>query len=408
MTAFWISSAALAALALAFLLPTLLRHRHAPTTADYVQDAHLVVLREQLAQIDAELADGTLDQEQHRLARAEIERRALEEETRRGEPGRSAPNRAAVTAAVFALGVPFLAFGLYSHLGKPAAADDSAALVPASQDGKLTPEQIEAMIKAIERRLEGQPDQPTAAEGWALLGRVYGSTQRFAEASRAFARSLAIAPNDAQVLADQADVLAMLQGQSVTGEPARLAARALQIDPQNVKALALNGTAAFERKDFPAAADYWRRARALAPPGSGLVEAMDRNIAQAQTAQKPGSSATLATAQVSGTVRVAPALASRVAPGDTVFIFARASEGPRMPLAILKRKAGELPIAFTLDDAMAMSPTAKLSMHPMVVVGARVSKSGNAMPQSGDLSGQSAPVKTGSSRLHIVIDSVQP
>ena len=107
-------------------------------------------------------------------------------------------------------------------------------------------------------------------------------------------------------------------------------------------------------------------------------------------------------------VRLDGALAAKVAPGDTVFVFARAAQGPRMPLAIIKRKAGDLPLAFSLDDSSAMSPELKLSRFPSVVIGARISRSGDAMPRSGDLVGQVGPVDTGSGNLVIVIDGVQP
>ena len=105
---------------------------------------------------------------------------------------------------------------------------------------------------------------------------------------------------------------------------------------------------------------------------------------------------------------VAPALAARVAPSDTLFVFARAAEGPRMPLAILKRSAAELPLSFTLDDSMAMSPELKLSGFANVVISARISKSGDAMPQSGDLEGQSAPLAGRSSGIELSIDRVRP
>ena len=105
---------------------------------------------------------------------------------------------------------------------------------------------------------------------------------------------------------------------------------------------------------------------------------------------------------------MSPELKSKVAPDDTVFIFARAAQGPRMPLAILKRKASELPITFALDDSTAMADELKLSKFELFIVGARVSRSGNAIPQSGDLIGQSAPVKAGGGKLALMIDSVQP
>ena len=228
------------------------------------------------------------------------------------------------------------------------------------------------------------------------------------------------------MLADHADVLAMLQGRSLTGEPTQLAERALQLDPKNLKALALAGSAAFERKDYKTALAYWGRAQALAQPGSEFASGLEGSMQQARVAAGQGTTASAnatarpakaaeavvaepsAAAQVSGTVQLSAALAPKAAPNDTLFVFARADQGPRMPLAILKRKVGDLPFTFTLDDSSAMSPEMKLSRFPSVIVGARISRSGEALPRAGDLVGQSAPVRTGTAKLLITIDSVQP
>jgi cytochrome c-type biogenesis protein CcmH len=220
-------------------------------------------------------------------------------------------------------------------------------------------------------------------------------------------------------MADHADVIAMLQGQSMLGEPTRLFERALVLDPNNLKALALAGSAAYEKKDFAKAVQYWTKAQGLAPPGGDFAKGLASSIEEARLAsgqQAVAPSATdksaptpvAATANIQGVVSLSPALKARVAPDDTVFIFARASQGPRMPLAILKRKASELPITFTLDDSTAMADELKLSRFELVIVGARVSKTGNAIPQSGDLIGQSSPVKAGGKKLTLTIEGVQP
>jgi len=225
----------------------------------------------------------------------------------------------------------------------------------------------------------------------------------------------------------------MLQGGKSAGEPTRLVEKALQIDPGNLKALALAGSAAFEREDFAAAISFWQRARALAPAGSEFANDVDRSLeaarnSAAQMAAGPvkpltpaagptGASSdraavTAATpgpgASVSGVVRLAPALVSRLGKGDTLVVFARAAQGPRMPLAILRLQASALPARFTLDDQLAMSPEMRLSRFPEVVVSARISRSGEALPQPGDLVGQTGPVKLGAKALELTIDQVQP
>ena len=436
MSVFLIGLAGLIALALVFVLPPLLRATRVPvaeSVADAARQANLQVLREQLLALDAEHASGALDAGQHRLARIDVERRALEEEQDAVRP--AVATRAGKTAIALGAFVPLFVFVVYGLLGTPEAMlprPPSQAAASGSEAGGVTAEQIEAMVSKLANRLENQTTpQPGDAEAWTMLGRSYAVLQRFPEASRAFIRARALLPDNAQLLADHADVLAMLQGQSVAGEPARLVERALQIDPRNLKALALAGSAAFERKDFSAALKFWNQAKQFAEPGSAFASGLDSSIQQAQAAsgqppaaaapaplaQAPAAPPPVAVAQgagpvgggkVSGIVQLAGPLAAKAAPGDTLFVFARAAQGPRMPLAILKMRVSDLPLRFTLDDSTAMSPEMTLSKFPSVVVGARVSRSGDAMPRSGDLVGQVGPVDTGSTRLTVTIDSVQP
>ncbi len=403
MSLFLLCVLALVCLALLLVLPVLLRRKAlAQTDAAPVdaRGANLLVLREQLAALDAEHAAGLLDLEQHRLARIEIERRALEEDQAGVSPAVAA--RAGKTAVALGLFIPLFVVVVYGLLGNPQAMlppTEDAASAPA---GEVSRAQVEAMVEKLAQRLESQTTpQAGDLQAWSMLARSFSVLQRYPEASRAYSRARALSPDDAQLLADHADVLAMLQGQSVQGEPVRLIERALRLDPKNLKALALAGSAAFERKDFAAALTYWGQAQQLAPAGSAFAVGLESSLQQARAAVPGG-------AQTSGVVRLASALADKVAPNDTVFIFARAAVGPRMPLAILKRKASELPITFTMDDSSAMAPELKLSKFPSVVIGARISRSGDAMPRSGDLVGQIGPVDSGSAKLVLVIDGVQP
>lgn len=270
-----------------------------------------------------------------------------------------------------------------------------------------------AIVEKLAARMRANPEDP---EGWKILARSYAALGRFKEASEAYANATARSPGDAQLFADYADALAMAQGRSLEGEPEKLIARALAVDPRNVKALALAGTVAFNRKDYAKAVEYWERILAVVPPDSEFARGARANIAEARSlaggtlaAQPPAAAAPASPAadatRVSGTVKLAPALAAKVEPNDTVFIFARAAEGPKMPLAILRRQASDLPVEFALDDSMAMTPQMKLSSFPLVVIGARVSKSANATPQPGDLEGLSAPIKAGANGVSVVIDS---
>jgi cytochrome c-type biogenesis protein CcmH len=200
---------------------------------------------------------------------------------------------------------------------------------------------------------------------------------------------------------DFADALAMARGQRFEGEPEKLIQRALEIEPNNLKGLALAGSVAFERKDYAQAAAYWQRMLPLVPAESQDARMIQQNVREAR--QLAGDAQAL-----QGTVSLSPQLAGKAAADDTVFVFARAAEGPPMPLAVARTRVRDLPYRFRLDDSMAMTPAMKLSSFPRVVVGARVSKSGNAAPQPGDLQGASAPVANDAGSVNVVIDRVVP
>ncbi len=433
MTIFWLLAAALGVAALALVLPALLRPQSPVRTSPDARSANLAVLRAQMVQIDADHASGALDVEQHRRARAEVARRVLSEEAEAPAAAVAGPSRS--TAVGLGVLVPTVAIALYAVLGNPAALSPQAAPVAAQVEDEVTPEKITQMVELLTARTRDKPDD---AEAWSMLGHGLRALQRFPEAAAAYRQAVKVSPPDAAMLADLAYALAMEAG-SAAGEPTRLLNEALRLAPEDIKALSLAGSAAFERKDFAQAIGYWSRARSFAPPGSAFIADIDQSLAQAreaassqpdQAAAAPqagpsvsgqaarplpagsatggASSAATPAATVSGRVSLAPALAAQARPTDTVFIFARAVEGPRMPLAILKKQVSDLPLSFVLDDSTTMSAAMTLSRFKTVVVGARVSRSGQASPTPGDLLGQSAPVTVGSGAVEVVIDAVQP
>lgn len=273
-------------------------------------------------------------------------------------------------------------------------------------------DQIAVMTEKLLARLK---EMPKDAEGWAMLARSYSVLGRHPEALGAYEKAIALRKDDAMLLADYADSLAVKNGGKLMGEPMKQVERALKLDPRNAKALFLAGTYAFDQKDYKQAVKHWQIAVQSAAANdpltqqieSGLMEA--RQMAGLPPATADDASVTSAGANVSGTVTLSATLAQQAQPEDTVFIFARAAQGARIPLAILRKQVKDLPLQFTLDDSLAMSPANALSSAKQVIVGARVSKSGNAMPQPGDLLGQSAAVAVGSKGLNIDIkDVVKP
>jgi cytochrome c-type biogenesis protein CcmH len=428
---FWSLALLLLAVTLAFLLPPLLRNRR-PAASPDADAATVAVYRDQKRALDAEFADGVISGEERDAAVAELTRRLGEEVVAPKVPAiapRISRRAWAIALALFVV-IPVAAVGLYLWLGSPNATTVAAGGTDSTPQHQMSDAQLAAMVDQLAQRLKSRPDD---AEGWALLARSYAAMGRFADSAAAYEHAATIVTDNAQLLADYADALGMAQGRSLAGKPFEIVQRALAIDPKNAKALALAATAALDARDLDAALGYWRRLQAQVPEGSDDARQVASIIAEVETAkregkgggklavkseraQPPSAASTSPVAKtgatpgatIAGRVDIAPALASKVALSDTVFIFARAVDGPRAPLAVLRVAARDLPKDFTLDDSMSMSAGAKLSAAQSVVIEARVSKSGNALPQSGDLSGKSAAVKPGASNVKILIDQVVP
>ena len=422
MLLFWSLAILLLVLTLAFLLPPLLRRRS--TASPDADAAALAVYRDQKRALDAELASGAISAAERDAAVVELSQRLGEEVGALPRTTPPPPRRVWLVAIALLVAIPLAAVALYARLGSPGATEPGVAAGPASHE--LSDAQIGAMVDQLAERMKARPDD---LEGWVLLARSSAALGRFPEATDAYARATALAPDNATLLADYADTLAMTQGQRLAGKPTELIRRALALDPQDRKALALAGTAAMEVHDLDGALDYWRRLLAQFPADSDEARQVDAIIAEIQSGKSggkanagasakaaapapgpaaPSQDAKAAAGTIAGRVAVASALAPKLALTDTVFVFARAVDGPRVPLAVLRFAASELPRDFVLDDSMSMAPGAKLSAASNVVVEARVSKSGNALPQPGDLTGRSPAVRPGTAGMKITIDQVVP
>lgn len=410
MTVFWIVVALFLIGALLLLLPPLWS---VPPAVDDAAGVNIAVYRDQWREAGNELASGALAPDRLAQVRADIERRVLED----APPAAAAAVAAAParrTALVLALLIPLASVATYLALGNPQAARPATPPgAPVAGDGggrhTVTPEQIQAMATSLAERLKADPSD---GEGWAMLARSYTALGRYRDAVTAFRRADELTPGRPALLADHADVLGMLQGKRLAGEPSRLIQRALDADPRHPKALSLAGSAAFEARDYGAARGYWERLAAILPPGSNLARSVQGSIAEARrlegTAAPDTPVAQAGGSVIVGEVEVAAGLRDRIAPGDTLFVFARAAQGPRQPLAIVRRPVGEWPAPFRLDDSMAMSADLRLSAFAQVVVGVRISRSGNATPQPGDLIGHSEALAPGGTPLRLRVDQVQP
>ncbi|HEU0187477.1 MAG TPA: c-type cytochrome biogenesis protein CcmI [Gallionellaceae bacterium] len=415
MIQFWIFSALLMGLAALFIVLPLWRSNPKDHTVQR-SAANLEIFRDQVAEMDADLRNGLLTPELYEQGKRELQARVLDEA---GEAQPATPaqprNRLRLLALALIIVLPLLAVGLYWQLG-----NRQALLPQMSQANQATFSLLrsEAAIKQLEQKLADQPDSP---EGWLLLARSYSEMERFPEAARAYDKLTQLVPNDAQLWADYADVVAMVHGQSLQGLPTRLLTKALDLDPNNGKALALSGSAAMERGDYAAAVRYWENLLKLIPPDTEGADMVASGIKQARAfmqikgGAKPMPAEPKAAGQqpaaagaerISGTVTLSEKLKAKVSPEDTVFVLVRAAQGPKMPLAIIRKQVKDLPLKFTLDDSMAMSPQMKMSSFDQLVVIARISKSGDAMPRPGDMQGISTTLKPGSQAIKLNIDTL--
>ncbi len=387
-------------------------------------EANLSVYRDQLRELDAELAATTLNQAQYRTARGDLERRVLEDagstvSAAASEAGKRLPKAA---IAALAVTVPVVAVALYLALGTPAGLEPQPQTQELGAEHSITPQQIEDMIVQLKQRLASKPDD---GEGWTMLARSYVFLRHYDEARAAYARAAKLLPDNANVLADYADMLAYTT-HTLLGEPEKIIRQALQADPNHIKALWLAGSVALERKDYRAAIEPWQKILKLVPADSqeasmataGISEARDLgglsppaspSIAQPSNLapnNMPQSRPAAAGGTVSGTVSLDPAFKARVAATDAVFIFARSTDRPTgPPLAALRKTVKDLPLTFTLDDSMAMMPNLNLSSATSIVVGVRISKAGNVTPSPGDIQGFSQPVKVGAKGISVTIDT---
>ncbi len=453
---FWLLAILITLAVIATLVWPLLRRQRNRTVIR--REVNVQVLRDQLLELEADLTAGTLNQTQYDDAKMDISRRLLEDLTADPlvpvapvDPRQLRSNRT-LAIGIVAL-VPILGLTAYLTFGTPSALERepaSAAAAPAAEadgakgeDGQagakhsISPAKIQAMVDQLQKKLEANPND---AQGAAMLARALNFMGKFPEAVAAYKKAVPLNPGDAELFADYADALAMTQNKTLGPEPMKLVQQALKIDPANMKALALSATEAFQRKDYKSAIDFWKRAIPPAqqrepemaqqfrvnimeanqlgggkliadsdiPGGAPTADASAAPMAAAASPAPAEPAAAAGGPGISGRVTLSAALKAKVSPGDSVFIFAKAASGPPMPLAVMRAKAGDLPMDFKLDDSMAMMPGLKLSGFPALIVGARISKTGNAIPASGDMQGAVKDVKPGASGVQIEISDVVP
>ncbi|HEY6610740.1 MAG TPA: c-type cytochrome biogenesis protein CcmI, partial [Pseudomonas sp.] len=371
MTVFWLAAGVLLLAALAFVLIPLLRGRRAQAEEDRTA-LNVALYQERIAELEAQHAAGALDAAQLDMGRSEAARELLADaeqaEGTRRVLGRWLP-------LVMALLVPLAGLGLYLHWG----ASDALKL---RDELATAPQNIEEMTARLEETVRLQPDQ---AEAWYFLGRTYMAQQRPQDAAPAFGRAAELAGRQPELLGQWAQALYFAEGQKFTAQVRSLSEEALKLDPQEVTTLGLLGIAAFEEQRYADAMGYWQRLVAVLEPNDPSREAIQGGIERAREQlaargeQVPEAPAAVAAVQLKVKVSLAPELADKVQPDDSLFIFARAASGPPMPLAAKRLKVSDLPVEVSLSDSDAMMPQLKLSNFAEIQLVARISRAGSPM-----------------------------
>ena len=417
MLVFWMIVIVFMLIALGLILPPLLRNKEHKTAKR--QEINISVYQDQLEELENDLANGTISDKQYAEAKLDIEKNLLDdvdsEDAEKTGPA-SGQKLGKVMAGVMVVLIPAISVGLYGQWGA-----GEAGLDPQNAVAEVNTDQHELSLDDMLAQLEGRLQaNPNDGEGWYMLARTYQFMQRYDDSVEAFERAIKLGGGQsADVLASYADVRAMANGRITDDRTIEILEQALQIDPKHTKSLWLAGTTAYQTQEFKSALKYWERLYDALPEGGEDRAQIAVNINEVKSLMgtpimlqsapvgEQEDKLVATTARITGSVGLANEISAKASPEDTVFVFARAVQGSRMPLAIVRKQVKDLPFEFVLDDSQAMSPQMKLSSHTNVIVGARVSKSGDAIPQAGDLEGFSGELILSSNvPVALVIDTV--
>lgn len=416
MLAFWIISAFLVVVALAIVLPPLVAR--GPRADDSRQAMNRAVFDRKLRELDEDLRRDLIGREQFEAARADLKRTLIDDLADYSQPVFKKSGKTMAVAVLLA--VPVISVFMYLKVdnGLASLSDDFQAGV-SDQDRMLT---VERAIRGLELKLRDDPDD---LAGWSMLGRSYLALGNFGGAVDAYERAYVLSKGaDADILVGYAEAQALAAGQQFDENTMAFFVRAVQIDPHHERALWYAGYAAYHLDDYRSSVEYWERLLHQVPDDQPQARsALQAYLEDARQKIEPGiaiagqeAGKAVASdkkpetaASIDVLVSLSAALQGRVADSDTLFVYARALQGPPMPLALVRMNAGALPARVTLDDTVAMIPEMALSSTEQVEVVARISRSGQARMQAGDLYGSVRPVKTsGSGQVAVVISEVAP
>jgi len=405
--------------ALAFLLGPLLRRQQSDaSTSSLSSNARLFESRMQ--DLKADKARGALSESDYAAMVHELERDLLAQVSQEAAASHPTPSQSLATMLAIVALIPTATIFLYLYLGNPKAMLQDQSAHPLSLEEKKNLPSMPELIVKLEKRLQETPDDP---QGWVFLGRTYAAADRMADSVKAYQKAHELAGDDPNLLADLAESMAITQNYSMAGDPTRYVEQVLKMVPDHSKGLWLGGTAAFQTQNYPLALARWIKLLGQMPAQSEDTESLRQYIQdaisqlpagaqQAYRDQVPAPLAPIVTTSGNSNIRVnislSPSMQNKVSPQDIVFVFARAVNGPKAPLAITKLTVKDLPAQVTLDESMAMMPELSIAKFDQVIVGARVSKSGQPIAASGDIEGLSDLIENREQEVNIEISKLVP
>ena len=394
MISFLIPAFLLLAIVLALLLKPFLFSKGDESTSRRQMNA--AIYQEELEKLASERAAGRIDAQEYEISHAEMRQRLFQDaEVEDDKATMGSPKKVIIGLIVF---IVLLSSALYLALG------DVFRVAQRSEQKPMTQAGVEQMVADFALKMEKDPDN---LKGWAMLARSYRILGRNEDAAKAYARAGNFINDDPELLAEYADVLVGTANGSFKGKPLQLIQQALKLDPNNLLALWLSGTAAFTSGNYSSAAETWGRLAKLLPPGSDEARAIATSIEEARSRGGLTNSPAVSGKTISGQIDLSPELKSKIKPGDMLMVIAR-QPGERMPVAVLKVPANKFPFSFVLDDSLAMNPNKRISQLAEVSVEVRISKTGMAKAEPGDLISAVQTVKLGSAKISILVNQIYP
>lgn len=419
MMSFIISAVVLVVIALLFVIPTLLKKNQ--SFSDEYDELNVSIAKDRLKEIKQQRDSGELTEEEFQQQQAELESSlALDLSNSSQAESKSVTGQNRLIPALVALFIPLVAIAVYSQLGDFNAVTGQGIASVSIPAGENRPQMSmqEAVVK-LEQKLSEDASNP---DGWFMLAKTYMVTKQYHKAKAAYEKTIELVGEEPELLMRYVDAVAMTEDGNLTGSAKPILEKLISQMPDNPTILWMAGTAENQAGNYKKALGFWYKLQPILKDDVESLAQIEQLIKKAESflsadeiaqlkqdvpaVEKPAVTASAAEIIVS--VELDPALREKVSANDTLFVFAKALQGPPMPLAAVKQTVASLPLTVSLNDAMAMMPQMKLSSFEQVKISAVISKSGQPGVKAGDLFAEVSPVNVGSQdKINLVINQVK-